>query len=66
MNHKDQASPAQTAGKDGAEGVQLSCKVLQGGLKIGSFKKARGKVIRLPEATALALQKAGSIQILGD
>jgi hypothetical protein len=66
MIDKNAESPAQDAGKDGAEGVQLSCKVLQAGLKIGNFKKARGKIIRLAETTALALQKAAAVQITGD
>jgi hypothetical protein len=65
MKPNDKKSPVQDAGKDGAEGVQLSCKVLVGGLKVGNFKKGRGAVFQLPQAEAEALAKLGRVQILG-
>lgn len=65
MKDNETKSPVHATGKDGAEGVQLSCKVIQGGLKVGNFKKGRGATIQLPAAEAEALEKLGKVKILG-
>lgn len=65
MKSNEEKSPVQATGKDGAEGVQLSCKVLIGGLKVGNFKKGRGATVKLPPAEAEQLEKLGKVKILG-
>lgn len=45
--------------------VQLACKVLIGGTKIGTHLKAAGARVTLPEADAEALEKRGSVKVLG-
>ncbi len=62
-NDKNTTPPE--GGKKPAEGVQLSCKVIKGGLVVGAFKKGRGKVIALPEDVANALEKRGDVRVLG-
>lgn len=58
-------TPEESTSTAPAADVQLLCKVLRGGLKVGNFRKGRGREEVLPAAQANELEKRGDVKVLG-
>jgi len=67
MDNDSSAAPVETATEETSEtpAVQLVCTVLENGLLIDDCHHAAGKVIRLPDAKAKALEDLGKVRIDG-